>query len=75
MAGALDGTGELFLVVEADSRIVAGFDPLETVDEVPERWKVLVVDLAHLIGAEGAAALSQGVFLGGGEDDVLWHAG
>ena len=40
---------------------------METVQKMLERFRVFIVDHTHLIGAKGASALSERVFLVGGE--------
>jgi len=57
-------------VPEADARVVAGLDPLEAIDEEAEGLEVFVIDVVDLVGAEGAAAFADRVFLVCGENDV-----
>lgn len=72
-AGAFDRLSNVFLVVQAHTRVVTGLDALHEIDERADRHVILIIDVRHLMSTKRAAAFTGSELLISGENDSFRH--
>ena len=63
MTSALDSIAQFFLMIKANTGIVAILNLLKTIGEMFDSRNVLVIDGTHLVSTEGTSSFSDTVFL------------